>query len=207
MEIALVLTGLLALCDWIAVATNNKKIEYVCKSGTLAGLIAVALLIDPEVDTQRTWFVVALVFSLLGDVFLMLHPRMFLFGVASFFLAHIGYIVGFWQTDVSVVVFVVAVLGAFVVGLFLARTILTSIRSGPNREFLGPVMAYMLVITLMLASGIGTGEAAAIVGGSLFYVSDSLIAWNRFVRPIAWAPLAIIVTYHLGQLGLVLSLT
>ncbi|HYN35662.1 MAG TPA: lysoplasmalogenase [Actinomycetota bacterium] len=206
MEIALALTGLLALCDWIAVATHNKKLEYVCKPGTLAALIAVALFIEPEAGAQRTWFVVALVLSLFGDVFLMLTPKVFLFGVASFFFGHIAYIVGFWQTDVSVAVFVVGVLGALVVGAFLARTILTSLRSGPNRELVGPVMAYMVAITLMLGSGIGSGEAAAIAGASLFYISDSLIAWNRFVRPIAWAPLAIIVTYHLGQLGLVLSL-
>jgi hypothetical protein len=44
------------------------------------------------------------------------------------------------------------------------------------------------------------------VGASLFFASDSLIAWNRFVRPRAWAPVAIMVTYHLGQAGLVTSL-
>jgi hypothetical protein len=33
-----------------------------------------------------------------------------------------------------------------------------------------------------------------------------MIAWNRFVQPFAAAAVAIMVTYHLGQLGLVLSL-
>ena len=32
--------------------------------------------------------------------------------------------------------------------------------------------------------------------------SDALIAWNRFVRRLAWAPVVIMVTYHLGQRGL-----
>jgi hypothetical protein len=36
--------------------------------------------------------------------------------------------------------------------------------------------------------------------------SDSLIAWNRFVKPLSWAPVVIMVTYHMGQTGLVLSL-
>jgi len=38
------------------------------------------------------------------------------------------------------------------------------------------------------------------------FVSDSLIAENRFVRPLPWAPVAIIVTYHIAQAGLVWSL-
>ena len=33
-----------------------------------------------------------------------------------------------------------------------------------------------------------------------------MIAWNRFVRPFRGADVAIMVTYHLGQAGLVLSL-
>lgn len=36
--------------------------------------------------------------------------------------------------------------------------------------------------------------------------SDAMIAWNRFVRPFRAADLGIMVTYHLGQAGLVLSL-
>ena len=51
-----------------------------------------------------------------------------------------------------------------------------------------------------------TGRAAAIVGASLFAASDALIAWNRFVGSTPAASVVIMVTYHLGQLGLVLSL-
>ena len=40
----------------------------------------------------------------------------------------------------------------------------------------------------------------------LFFGSDAVIAWNRFVRPFAWAQLVIMVTYHLGQLALVTAL-
>jgi uncharacterized membrane protein YhhN len=64
----------------------------------------------------------------------------------------------------------------------------------------------MAAISLMLASAIGTAEALAIAGAALFYVSDALIAWERFVRPRAWHGLAIIVTYHLAQASLTLSL-
>jgi hypothetical protein len=33
-----------------------------------------------------------------------------------------------------------------------------------------------------------------------------MIAWDRFVKPFTWARPAIMVTYHLAQAGLVLSL-
>jgi YhhN family len=40
----------------------------------------------------------------------------------------------------------------------------------------------------------------------LFYVSDALIAWNRFLRETPNAGVSIMVTYHLAQVLLVVSL-
>ena len=43
-------------------------------------------------------------------------------------------------------------------------------------------------------------------GALLFYVSDATLGWNRFVAPSRGAQVAVMVTYHLAQAGLVLSL-
>ena len=51
-----------------------------------------------------------------------------------------------------------------------------------------------------------SANAVAAVGAISFAGSDSLIAWDRFVRPLRWAPVTIMVTYHVGQALLVLSL-
>jgi hypothetical protein len=59
----------------------------------------------------------------------------------------------------------------------------------------------------MVACAVGTTSAWAIAGAGLFYVSDALIGWTKFVKPYAWGSVAIMVTYHLAQTGLVLSLT
>jgi uncharacterized membrane protein YhhN len=64
----------------------------------------------------------------------------------------------------------------------------------------------MTVISAMLATALATGNVIAAVGATLFVASDSMIAWDRFVRRLRWAPVAIMVTYHLGQAGLVASL-
>ena len=74
----------------------------------------------------------------------------------------------------------------------------------------GPVAAYVTVIAVMVACATGWGNAFAVVGAWLFFASDALIGETRFVRPdqedVRWGRLAVIVTYHLGQAGLVLSL-
>jgi uncharacterized membrane protein YhhN len=93
-----------------------------------------------------------------------------------------------------------------VVAAAVGTPIVRALRARRERELLAPVVAYMVVISLMVACALGTGDRVAIAGAALFMFSDSLIAWNRFVRPLSWAPVAIMVTYHLGQAGLVLSL-
>ena len=69
-----------------------------------------------------------------------------------------------------------------------------------------PVLAYMGVISAMLVCAIGTGAPLAIAGALLFYASDALIGWGRFVEARPWGDLAVMVTYHLGQVLLVLFL-
>jgi uncharacterized membrane protein YhhN len=195
------MAAVFAVADWVAVALGRKALEYAAKPLAMAALVGVAVALVPEDESTRSWFVAALVLSLAGDVFLMLPRDLFVAGLAAFLLGHLAYVAGFgvgeaWPWILAVVVVAAAV------GTPVVRALL---RDG-HRDLLGPVAAYMAVISVMVACAIGTGDAVAIAGGALFMLSDSLIAWNRFVRPLAWAPVTIMVTYHLGQAGLVLSL-
>ena len=70
--ILLAVTLCVAAIDWYAVQTGNLRLEYVAKPATMVPLIAAAFTIDAVDSSMRTWFVVALVLSLAGDVFLML---------------------------------------------------------------------------------------------------------------------------------------
>ncbi len=45
-----------------------------------------------------------------------------------------------------------------------------------------------------------------IAGAPAFYASDATLGWNRLVTPSRAARVAVMVTYHLAQAGLVLSL-
>jgi uncharacterized membrane protein YhhN len=62
------------------------------------------------------------------------------------------------------------------------------------------------VITVMVGSAVSGGGTLAAAGAATFMASDAMIAWNRFVRPFPGARVAIIVTYHLAQAALVVSL-
>ncbi len=195
-----------AFGDWVAVQQGNKLLEYVCKPLTMVVLVGTALALDPDDSAVRTWFVTALVLSLAGDVFLMLPKDLFVFGLASFLLGHIAYIVGMHVDGVEGPRFLIGIVLVMALLAVIGTAILRGVRAGPEPKLAGPVVAYMFVISAMVASAIGVGNVAGIVGAGLFYASDALIAWNRFLRETRHGRLAIMVTYHLAQVGLVLSL-
>jgi uncharacterized membrane protein YhhN len=198
--------ALLAAADWLAVARRSRMLEYFAKPGTLAALLAVALVLHPERSDVRVWFVVALAFSLAGDVFLMLPSDLFVPGLASFLLAHLAYTVGFDLHAGSAVALVATCLLVAAAGAAIGSRVVARVAHGDHPSLVVPVVAYMVVISAMVASALAAGPVVGAVGAVLFYASDALIAWNRFVQPRPWMPLAIIVTYHVGQAALVLSL-
>lgn len=195
-----------AVVDWVAVDRGAKPLEYLCKPLTLVLLIGAAMALDPADPTVRTWFVVALVLCLVGDVLLMLPQDLFVPGLVAFLFGHVAYIAGLVVDGLdgrrAGVGLVLVALAVAVIGVQVLR----GVRAGEEPELEGPVLAYMGVISLMVVCAIGVGHAAGVVGAGLFYASDSLIAWNRFVHASRRGRLAVIVTYHLAQVGLVLSL-
>jgi len=205
--VLLALALVAAIIDWVAVVDADRKLEYLCKPLTIVLLILTALAIDADSETVRTWFVAGLVFSLAGDVFLMLKERdLFVLGLASFLLAHLAYVCGFVASGVSPAHAVLGVaVAAAAVGVVGTRIVNGAHEKAP--ELALPVMVYMGVISLMLVFAAGSQNGAAILGALLFYVSDALIGWTRFVQDFKWAPLAIMVTYHLAQTALVWSLS
>ena len=203
----LALTLVAAAADWLAVGTGRRGLEYVCKPLTMVLLIATALRLDVSSTAVLVAFVIALGFSLLGDVFLMLPgERWFVFGLGAFLVGHVAYIVGLWGQGVSVEAFVGGLVVVGVAVVILGRRIVRAVAEGDERELVVPVGLYIGVISLMVASAIGTENVFAVLGASLFYGSDALIAWTKFIKEYPWGRVAIMVTYHLGQIGLVLSM-
>jgi alkylglycerol monooxygenase len=148
----------------------------------------------------------ALVFSLGGDVFLMLPGNYFIPGLGSFLVAHLFYIVllrqgqGWFPSRTALLC--VLGLGAVMYG------VLWSSLGDPVLKV--AVAAYVSVIALMAAQAIGRavvlGDAAArwvAVGACVFMASDSLIAINKFLTPVPLSPLWILCTYYAAQMLIV----
>lgn len=201
--VLLAVAAVAAVVDWIALAREIKPVEYVFKPATLVLLIGVALALDPAVEAQRWLFTAALVFSLAGDVFLMLPGDRFIGGLASFLGAHLLYIAGFAIGGLSVAAAGFGVVIAGVLGAALAVAILSSVNDPRLR--LG-VTAYTVVIFAMLVTAIGSANPVAATGAVLFVASDTVLGWNRFIGGLPWARIFIMVTYHIGQALIVLSL-
>lgn len=195
-----------AAADWAAVGREQRAAEYVLKPLALAALVVVAGSVDPGDGAMRAWFVAALTFSLAGDVFLMLPRDRFVAGLGSFLVAHVAYVVGLQAMSPSPGALAASAAAVALVAAPLGRRIVGGARAGGHDALVVPVVAYMVVISAMVASALAVTRPWAVAGAFLFYVSDALIGWSRFVAPFRGHRLAIMVTYHLGQAGLVLSL-
>jgi len=201
-------TAVVAVADWWAVATATRSAEYVLKPLTMVALIAAGLAMkNPVADAARMWFVVALVLSLIGDVFLMLPDSSgrFVAGLGSFLLGHIAYIVGISQIGVSGSRLLVGA-ALVAVGLAVLGWRIVAGARKTDATLAVPVAAYIAVISVMVAMAIGTGRPVLIIGALLFFASDACIGWSRFVTEFPHHRIAIITTYHLGQVGLLLGL-
>ena len=207
----LALTMLIALLDWVAVAADRRPLEYALKPATMVALGAVVLALDLPGGQLRWWYLAAIILSLAGDVFLMLpesamDPELsFVAGLGSFLVAHVLYVVGMVLLGVSGGWLVIGTVAAVLVIVTVGRRVIAGARATDRRLF-APVMAYVVVIAVMIATSFGTGIIVGIVGALLFGFSDSVIGWTRFLRDFPHSRVVVMVTYHLGQVGLVLAL-
>ena len=207
----------LAVIDWLAVAWHRKRLEYVFKPATLLMVLAGAWVLTrgPHDVWEARFFLPGLGFSLIGDVFLMLPgDRFFLPGLAAFLLGHVCYVAGLnptlppWPALVVLVVVVA-------VGVTLYRSIASGVRRQGRTSLLVPLALYSVVLGLMLVSSWATlwrpawtplRRGLVIAGASLFFASDAMLAWDRFVVPSPCLRLSVIISYHLGQVGLAASI-
>lgn len=208
-----------AVVDWIAVAKSWKKTEYIAKPITMVLLFVWLALAGGFGSTALICFGLGLFFSLAGDVFLMISyarfsNRWFLPGLAAFLLAHVAYIIGLnspigelsplWAIGIGIILAITAAR--------ILRRILAGVLEKGLRRMVLPVMAYGMVITLMLLAAILTNfrtdwktSASGLVclGAVLFYFSDIVLAWNRYVKPVKNGRVINMAAYHLGQIALI----
>ena len=159
----------------------------------------------------RVLIVLALIFSMFGDIFLMFtnyDGAFFISGLFSFLIAHIMYIIAFnkQRGRLKVISLFSFVMLSFGVGLFI--TINKQLDS-----LLIPVVIYMIAILVMVISAYLRKGAVnyfsftlVLLGVLFFLVSDSLIALNKFYKPITYPTISIMITYAIAQYCIILGL-
>lgn len=202
--------------DWLAVARHWKPLEFIAKPAVMLFLMAY-LWQETHFHAPLGWFALALFFSLLGDIFLMLPKENFIGGLVSFLLAHLAYIVGLNQQPPPLnLPALLIVLGVGAVGVQIFRRLRDALRSGGQGHYVKPVGIYATVIAVMLISALWTlaqpvgvwADAPSLLvsgGALLFFLSDTFLAWGRFIRPLPGGRALVHALYHLGQIGLLLG--
>jgi uncharacterized membrane protein YhhN len=197
--LAVAVSAILAIIG--AETAGLRGLHYVFKPLTTLLILAMALRLAPAPSAYRRWIVVGLLLSTLGDVFLMLPFDGFVFGLGSFLLAHIAYLValrqrgGWWRLRWPVLVYAV-----------IASLVLVRLWPGLPVELRVPVIVYVIALAGMAAQAASlwrerrsaaTGIAA--VGGAFFVASDALLALDRFSVPIPVASAWVLTTYWVAQ--------
>ncbi len=179
---------------------------YVFKPATMVLVIAVALSRSGgHLSFYTSAILVGMLFSLVGDVFIMLPSDKFMPGLVSFLVAHLFYISAFVSESRNPVSF------AIVPYLLYAAAMMWVLLPHTGKMHWA-VLAYMVVILVMgwraaemwIAIG-ASWSAFAAVGGVLFILSDSTLAWNRFRKHFRSAQIVLLVLYFSAQWAFAMS--
>ncbi|GAK02650.1 putative membrane protein [Geomicrobium sp. JCM 19037] len=129
----------------------------------------------------------------------------FIAGLVIFLIGHLFYIPAFWHARKREAnrVFAVGIIFIYIVliGFFIIRAL---VESG-DMSMVVPVVLYIGVIGSMGITAMLTRNRLVIFGAALFIISDSFLAWNRFVEPLELSHVLIMATYYSAQYFIVKS--
>ena len=197
-----------AVLDWYAVWRGVRGIERFAKPLTMVALIAAALSMGAADTTSGRWLLAGLALGLVGDVALLSdsEPR-FLAGLSAFLLGHLAYVAAFLPVGPqSLAAALPGAVLVLVLVVLVGRPVLKAAAAQGGPGLGAAVAAYVLVIGAMVVTAWGTGRPLVAAGATVFMVSDAVLAHARFVRDWRPARPLVMVTYHLGQVLIVLGL-
>ena len=204
--ILIILTLMTAIINIIANYRGPEWSIYISKPLTMLWIILLAIHLANWQQSYPYWIIAGLLLSLAGDIFLMLPKDRFIPGLVSFLIAHLLYVTAFVS------------LGGF--GSNLLLLLIWSIPALMVYQLLAahlgklklPVIFYMAAILIMAWQGTEAGLLMgknqgifAIAGVTLFVISDSTLAINRFRQHFKSAQAVVLGTYFPAQLCIALT--
>ncbi len=186
----------------------DSKLMFIFKPATTALIIILALWQNHGIsDFYGNLIIAGLIFSLIGDVFLMLPSDKFVLGLTSFLIAHIFYIIAFgWGFGPYFEI-------GYLIPAALYMIVFLWILLPKTGKMKFPVLVYSFVLMIFLWQATGRiyylGNSSAyytFAGAVLFVVSDSVLAHTRFVYSFKFSSTIIHITYWFAQILIALSI-
>jgi uncharacterized membrane protein YhhN len=195
-----ILFVIISLLDILGLLIHVSLLELIAKPFIIISLMAIYL---SSVKNKNYWFLAALFFSFLGDVFLLDNNDMFLFGIAAFLITQLLYIkiiIGYLNNS-SKSQKLQAILPFAIYFVLLIYLLIDNLG-----EYLIPVLVYGLTISVfgivsLLNYIINKSQSSKLLlfGALLFIASDSMIAFDRFYESKGIYSVLIMITYILAQ--------
>lgn len=202
-----VLTAALVAALLVAIKVESARGEWLTKPVASLTFIVAGLAWGGFFDGRSTPFgrvlVVGLALAAVGDVLLIPKGRgAFVAGLVAFLLGHVAYGVAFLVRGVDPTATLLALVGMAVVAVPVLRWLWPSVKGAMR----GPVAAYVVVITGMVALAAGAarrgGAGWLLVGAAMFYISDLFVARHQFVKRELANRLVGLPLYYAAQLVL-----
>jgi uncharacterized membrane protein YhhN len=199
------------LADIAGGIIKNDLVDYIFKPLIVISLVGYFVSeTNYSPSPLKKWVFLALVFSWIGDVLLLLQqvrPIFFLLGLSSFLLAHVFYIVFFHEVrvleKVKLKLWLMLIVVIYYVGLM-------GLLSPHLHDMKTPVRIYGIAISFMLMLAMHMAFIKRkmagwemVIGACLFLISDSVLAINNYYHSFSLAGTIIMLTYGLAQLLIV----
>lgn len=154
---------------------------------------------------QRTHYfiLIGLLFSAVGDATL----HWFIIGLSAFLIGHLFYIsafIGELSFSWLRLSFIIP-LGVF--SFWIGSHLIDGLEQQNETTLIIPVLIYIIAIMFMGLFAILTGNTLASIGSILFIISDSILAWNKFIEPIMYSNIFIMGSYYAAQFSIAGCLT
>ncbi len=218
--VSLVVAGAFFL-DWLAVGLKWNKIKPFAKTLAMLTVIVWTLVAAHwQFDALIVLLLIAQIFGLAGDVFLLFPDKWFMQGLAAFLFGHLAYISllvicltrlikggpgleGVFSAVIWALVIWASILIIFyrIFGVLSKRNLVNGFMWMAIQIY-GWVLSGLVALaffTIFVLKDFPNTLLLLPIGSFLFLISDSLLAYNRFIKPIKGGDLYVIVTYHLAQ--------
>jgi uncharacterized membrane protein YhhN len=226
--------GVLALVDWFAVAQGARQTERLAKPLVLAALLMAAVVSHPLKPVVHGWLIAALALGLVGDLALVAERRpelvpaggqhairsprltgepsgrstgwLFLIGLLAFLLGHLSYARAMQLYGLDQLSLAFGLMLVLIALLSFGYRIIAGAHALGGATMTIGVTLYMVALGSAVVLGVGTAQLWIAGGILLFAISDLVLASDRFVQARPFAPVVVIISYHLAQALLLLGL-